>query len=223
VTPLILLSADKISKSYSEEKLLESVSLYLNDGDKVGVLGVNGSGKTTLMRIAAGLEAPDGGAVTRAAGVRVGYLPQSPDFSGAATVLQQVFAGVSPDAAELGEYEAKSILNRLGITDFDAPVARLSGGEKKRVAIASADVSPCEVLILDEPTNHLDIAMTVWLEGFLQKFKGSILMVTHDRYFLERVTNRIVEVSLPSPACARGAGRGRGGSGRRCPRGRRTV
>ncbi len=191
---MIVLSADKVSKSYSEKMLLESVSLFLNEGDKVGVLGVNGSGKSTLLRMIAGLEQPDSGTVMRAAGARIAYLPQSPNMDGDNTVLRQALAGVTPDGNGLGEYEVKAILDRLGISDFDAPVARLSGGEKKRVAIAGALAAPCELLVLDEPTNHLDIAMIVWLEEFLQKFKGAILMVTHDRYFLERVTNRIVEI-----------------------------
>ena len=191
---LILLSADKISKSYSERKLLESVSLFLNVGDKVGVLGINGAGKSTLLKLLAGVEPQDGGTITRSTGVRVGYLPQRPDFGVGRTVLEQVFEGVSPDVRDLEEYEAKAILTRLGITDFDVDVSRMSGGEKKRVAIASALVSPCDVLILDEPTNHLDIGMTVWLEGYLKQYSGSLVMVTHDRYFLERVTNRIVEI-----------------------------
>jgi ABC transport system ATP-binding/permease protein len=191
---LILLSADKVSKSYSEKKLLESVSLFLNDGDKVGVLGINGAGKSTLLKLVAGLEAPDTGMVTRSTGVRTGYLPQTPDFDDDNTVLQQVFEGLSPETRDLEEYEAKAILSRLGILDFDAKCGTLSGGEKKRVAIAAALVAPCEILILDEPTNHLDIGMITWLESYLQKYSGSILMVTHDRYFLERVTNRIVEI-----------------------------
>lgn len=191
---MIVLSADKISKSYSEKKLLQSVSLFLNEGDKVGVLGVNGSGKSTLLRMVAGLEQPDSGAITRTAGARIAYLPQRPDMDGDNTVLRQALAGVTPDGSGLGEHEVKAMLDRLGISDFNAPVARLSGGEKKRVSIAGALAAPCELLVLDEPTNHLDIAMTVWLEGFLQKFKGAILMVTHDRYFLERVTHRIVEI-----------------------------
>jgi ABC transport system ATP-binding/permease protein len=191
---LILLSADRVSKSYSEKKLLESVSLYLNDGDKVGVLGMNGAGKSTLLKLVAGIESADSGTITRSTGVRIGYLPQNPDFGENRTVLEQVFSGVSPEAKDLKEYEAKTILNKLGITDFDASVNKMSGGEKKRVAIASALVSPCEILVLDEPTNHLDIQMSVWLESYLKRYSGSILMVTHDRYFLERVTNRIVEV-----------------------------
>lgn len=195
---MILLSADKVSKSYSEKKLLDTVSLYLNEGDKVGVLGINGAGKSTLLKVIAGLETADSGTVTRATGVRIAYLPQSPDFEDGLTVLEQVFKGVSPDVKDLMEYEAKTILTRLGILDFDAMASRLSGGEKKRVAIASALASPSEVLVLDEPTNHLDIQMILWLESYLIKYSGSILMVTHDRYFLDRVTNRIVEVDRGS-------------------------
>lgn len=191
---MILLSAEKLSKSYHEKKLLEEVSLYLNEGDRVGVVGVNGTGKSTLLKLVAGIERPDGGAVVRASGIRVGYLPQNPDFSEDITVLQQVFKGASAELQQGKSYEAKNILTRLGVDDFEQRVKKLSGGQKKRVAIASALVNPCEVLVLDEPTNHIDNDMVLWLEQYLARFSGALLMVTHDRYFLDRVTNRIVEV-----------------------------
>ena len=195
---MILLSAEKITKSYSEKKLLQDISLFLNEGDKVGLLGINGTGKSTFLQIIAGLELPDSGTISRAAGIGIGYLPQNPVYSEKLTVLEQLFKGASTEIAELKDYEAKSILTRMGITDFSADVSRLSGGEKKRVAIASALVSPGEILILDEPTNHLDNDMVLWLEDYLRKYAGAILMVTHDRYFLDRVTNRIVEISKGS-------------------------
>lgn len=192
---MILLSAEKITKSYSEKKLLEDISLYLSEGDKVGLIGINGTGKSTFLKIIAELEHPDCGLISKAAGVRIGYLPQNPIYGEKLTVLEQVFKGASSEIIEMKEYEAKSILTRMGITDFSTDVSRLSGGEKKRVAIASALINPCEILILDEPTNHLDNDMILWLENYLRKYPGAILMVTHDRYFLDRVTNRIVEIS----------------------------
>jgi ABC transport system ATP-binding/permease protein len=195
---LILLSAEKISKSYSEKKLLNDITLYLSEGDKVGLIGINGTGKSTFLKIIADLEQPDSGTISKGFGVRIGYLPQNPVFGEKMTVLEQVFKGVTTEVIELKEYEAKSILTRMGITDFAADVSRLSGGEKKRVALASALISTCEILILDEPTNHLDNDMVLWLENYLRKYTGAILMVTHDRYFLDRVTTRIVEISKGS-------------------------
>ncbi len=188
------MQAENITKAYREKPLLDGVSLYLNEGDKVGVIGVNGTGKSTLLKILAGWEEPDGGTITRGNGVRIGYLPQNPDFEEHTTVLEQVFKGNHLAEQEQREYEAKSILNRLGITEFDRDVTTLSGGQKKRVAIASALMTPCEVLILDEPTNHIDSEMVLWLETYLQRYKGALVMITHDRYFLDRVVNKIVEI-----------------------------
>lgn len=192
---MILLSAEKITKSYSERKLLRDISLYISEGDKIGVIGINGTGKSTLLKIIAEVETPDIGTLTKATGVRIGYLPQNPLFVDGLTVLEQVFKGASSELIELKEYEAKSILTRLGITDFYCDISLLSGGEKKRVAIASALINPSEILVLDEPTNHLDNDMVIWLENYLRRYTGAILMITHDRYFLDRVTNRIVEIS----------------------------
>lgn len=191
---MILLSAEAITKSYREGNLLDGVSLYLEEGDKVGIIGINGTGKSTLLKIIGGVEQPDSGSVVTASGVRIGYLPQNPGFAAGTTVLAQVFSGAASAARQAKEYEAKSILTRLGITEFDRDVSTLSGGQKRCVAIASALITPCELLVLDEPTNHLDSSMVAWLEDYLKRFKGSLLMVTHDRYFLDRVTNRIVEI-----------------------------
>lgn len=191
---MILLSAEAITKSYREGNLLDGVSLYLEEGDKAGIIGINGTGKSTLLKIIAGVEQPDSGSVVTASGVRIGYLPQNPGFAAGTTVLAQVFSGAASAARQAKEYEAKSILTRLGITEFDRDVSTLSGGQKRCVAIASALINPCELLVLDEPTNHLDSSMVAWLEDYLKRFKGSLLMVTHDRYFLDRVTNRIVEI-----------------------------
>lgn len=194
---MVLLEAEHITKRYSEKVLLEDVSLSLQEGEKVGLIGVNGTGKTTLLKILAGVEEPDSGTVSRYGTIRVSYLPQNPDFQPGTTVLEQVEKGISPDADGQG-YEGKAMLTRLGITDFAADVISLSGGQKKRVAIAAALAHPCDVLIMDEPTNHLDSEMVAWLEEYLQKFRGALLLVTHDRYFLDRVTNRIVEIDRGS-------------------------
>lgn len=191
---LILCSAVNITKSYSERTLLKSVSLYTNEGDRIGIVGINGTGKSTFLKIIAGAETPDSGTVSKAAGLRIGYLPQNPVFDENITILEQVFKGASKQIEELKVYEAKTILTRLGLTDFDKNVSLLSGGEKKRVFIASALIQPSDLLILDEPTNHIDSEMVQWLEKYLLKYTGAILMVTHDRYFLDRITNRIVEI-----------------------------
>lgn len=194
----MILSAEKISKSYSEKQLLQQCSLYINDRDKIGVIGINGAGKSTLLKIMAQEEAPDSGAVAAQAGARIGYLPQNPILEGNISVLQQVLSGAETGQTEMQEYEAKRILNKLGITSFDDKVGNLSGGQKKRVAMASTLIRPCDVLILDEPTNHLDNDMTAWLEGYLIKYTGAVLMVTHDRYFLDRVVTKMIEVSRSS-------------------------
>lgn len=190
----MLLSAEKITKSYSEKKLIEDISFYLSEGDKVGVVGINGTGKSTFLKLLAQTEEPDNGSVTRNPGVRVELLPQNPILADELTVLEQVFLGSSQQERGAKDYEAKTILTKLGITEFDKPVGFLSGGQKKRVAMASALICPCEVLILDEPTNHLDNETVGWLENYLLKYTGAMVMVTHDRYFLERVVGRIVEL-----------------------------
>lgn len=190
----MILAAENISKAYTLKTLLNGATLYVEDGDKMGVIGVNGTGKSTLLKVLAGLEEPDAGSVSRGRNVRVGYLPQNPEFRPGATVLSAVFDGVSADVRELKDYEARTILTRLGIADHDAKVETLSGGQRKKVALAAALVRPCELLILDEPTNHLDNEMVAWLEKQLQAFQGALVMVTHDRYFLERAVNKIVEL-----------------------------
>ena len=192
---MILLNADKIKKSYTERPLLENISLSINEGDKIGLIGVNGTGKSTLLKILAGKEDAEGGTIIKTKGVRIGYLPQNPVFSRDLSVLEQVLQDVSANERESMEYECKTILTKLGITDFDEPVSHLSGGQKKRVALAGVLVSPVEILILDEPTNHLDNEMADWLEKYLIKYSGAILLVTHDRYFLDRVTNKITELT----------------------------
>ena len=190
----MLLSAEQLSKSYGTRVLLDDASLYLERGDKVGVVGLNGAGKSTLLRLLSGAEEPDGGTVRLDPNVRLEYLPQNPAFPGEHTVLEQVVLGLSGDDRALAEYEGKMILNRLGVRDFDQKVGQLSGGERRRVALAAVLSRPCDVLVLDEPTNHLDSDMVLWLEDYLKKWKGALAMVTHDRYFLERIVTRIAEV-----------------------------
>ena len=189
----MLLSAEKITKNYSEKILLDDITLYIDKGDKIGVIGVNGTGKSTFLKILASLEEPDSGSVTAYSGVRIQYLSQNPVWDEELTVLEHVLSGL-PGHNETDDFEAKRILTKLGITAFDKPVRSLSGGQRKRVAIASVLINPCEVLILDEPTNHLDTDMISWLESFLIRYTGALVMVTHDRYFLERIVNKIVEI-----------------------------
>ncbi len=195
---MILLNAENITKSYNERPLLQSISLAIDQGDKIGVIGVNGTGKSTLLKIIAGAQEAEQGQVTLGRGVRINYLSQNPVFQQEATILQQVLSGVSSLEREAKSYKAKSILTKLGFTDLEQQVGPLSGGQKKRVALACALVSESEILILDEPTNHIDSSMVNWLENYLARYKGALLMVTHDRYFLDRVANRIVEIDQGS-------------------------
>ena len=190
----MLLSAEHISLNFGLKQLLEDVTLYLNEGDKIGIIGINGTGKSSLLRVLAGQQVPDQGAVSLDPNVQVCFLPQNPAMVEGATVLEQVFHDFSPDTRALLEYEAKAMLTRLGITDFTQPVDTLSGGQRKRVALAAVLLHPADVLILDEPTNHLDSDMVLWLEDHLRKFTGGLIMVTHARYFLERVCTRITEL-----------------------------
>ncbi|MDD5830723.1 MAG: ABC-F family ATP-binding cassette domain-containing protein [Lachnospira sp.] len=185
-----ILNAEKISKTYGEKVLFDKVVLGVNKGDKIGVIGVNGTGKSTFLKIIAGIEEPDAGEIVSGRGVTVSYLAQTPQFNPGDTIVGYVIKGKN----NASEAEAKTILTKLGITDFDAAINTLSGGQRKRIALARTLVSPAEVLILDEPTNHLDSDMVIWLEEYIKKFKGELIMVTHDRYFLDNVTNRIVEL-----------------------------
>ena len=191
----MLLSAERISINFGSRQLLENVNFYLNEGDKTGIIGINGTGKSTFLKVLAGITEPDAGTISRNPNVQVSFLPQNPVMDDSATVLEQVFLHFSPEFRALNEYEAKSMLNRLGLPDFDQKVGTLSGGQRKRVALAAALLHPADVLVLDEPTNRLDAEMTAWLEDWLRRFKGGLVMVTHDRYFLERVVNHITELS----------------------------
>lgn len=191
----MLLSAEHLSINFGSRQLLEDVNFYLNEGDKVGVIGINGTGKSTFLKVLSGMLEPDGGTISRDPNVQVSVLAQNPVMDEEATVLEQVFLHYPAEFRQLNEYEAKAMLNRLGITDFSQKVGTLSGGQRKRVALAAALIHPADVLILDEPTNHLDSEMVAWLEEWLRRFKGGLVMVTHDRYFLERVVNHITELS----------------------------
>lgn len=189
-----VLNIEHISKIYGEKVIFDDVSCGIHEGDKIGIIGINGTGKTTLLRIIAGLEEPDDGQVVRQNGMKAGYLPQNQKFPEEASVLSYVLAGQKQDVWNV-ESDAKSILNHLGLTDHEAVMGHLSGGQKKRAALAKVLVEPADVLILDEPTNHLDEDMINWLEDYLKRYRGVVLMVTHDRYFLDKVTNKILEIS----------------------------
>lgn len=190
-----ILIVDKVSKTYGAKKLFDQVSLGVNEGDKIGLIGVNGTGKTTFLKIVAGLEESDEGEVVMNKEATVAYLPQNPEFIPGDTVLEYVIRDKKSSNENWSiEAEAKTILNKLNEYEYDKVIDNLSGGEKKRIALARTLVSPASILIMDEPTNHLDSGMVLWLEQYLAKYKGVLIMVTHDRYFLDRVTNKIVEI-----------------------------
>ncbi len=190
-----LLTIEKLTKVYTERRVFDGADFSINEGEKIGVIGVNGTGKTTLLRIAAGMEEPDEGRVTKGRQVVIRFLMQNPVFEPESTVLDAALRGNRTKQNEwTAESDAKSMLNRLKITDFEQKVKELSGGQRKRVALVNALLLPADILILDEPTNHLDHEMADWLEEFLIRYRGAVLMVTHDRYFLDRVSNRIVEI-----------------------------
>lgn len=189
-----ILNIEHVSKVFGEKIIFDDVSYGIHQGDKIGIIGINGTGKTTILKIIAGLEEPDEGQVIMQNGLRITYLPQNPEFSPNATILDYVADGKwQKDWATASE--AANVLNKLGITNHEEKIEHLSGGQKKRVALARTLVNPADVLILDEPTNHIDNEMASWLEDYLRKFKGALVMVTHDRYFLDRVTNKILEIS----------------------------
>ena len=191
---MILLSAQNISKTYMERKVLDDVSFFLNEGDKVGIVGINGTGKSTLLKILAGADEADSGSVTRTNGIRISYLPQIPEFDDCGSLLEQVLAHLPKDLRSSKEYEAKSVLGKLGLQDCNRDISSLSGGERRRAGIAAALIQPSDILLLDEPTNHIDNETSQLLEDLLLKYRGAIVMVTHDRYFLNRICSKIVEI-----------------------------
>ena len=200
-----LLTVDHVTKVFTQRKIFEDASFYLQEQEKVGVIGINGTGKSTLLKMIAGIEEPDSGEVIYANQIVVHYLPQMPEFDPDATVLESVLAYAcvgsvhkesNKDEHEMWNLEssAKSMMTKLGIYDFDEKTGHLSGGQKKRLALVAVLLTPCDVLLLDEPTNHLDAEMAEWLENYLKNYRGAMIMVTHDRYFLDSVCNRIVEI-----------------------------
>ncbi len=193
-----LITIEHLTKSYTERLLFDDTAFSINEGEKVGLIGINGTGKSTLLKIVAGLEEPDDGSVVRRRNLYIRYLPQIPAFTAGDTVLDAIVRDNRDEphfsSREEIEASAKNILTRLGIYDFDEKVEHLSGGQRKRVALTSVLLSTADLLVLDEPTNHLDSEMADWLEEYLKKFRGALLMITHDRYFLDSVTNRIVEL-----------------------------
>ncbi len=223
-----LITLENINKTYSEKVLLKDVNLNINDGDKIGLIGLNGAGKSTLLKVLTGRDEFFDGIVTKAKNIRIEYLSQNTEYDSTSTVLEQIFKGDTPEMKLLMEYEellekvledislndrlievqskidtlnlwdleseAKTILTKLGITNFNQKMGELSGGQKKRVFLASSLIKPCELLVLDEPTNHLDSESIEWLEEYLNSRKGALIMITHDRYFLDRVTNKILEL-----------------------------
>ena len=191
----MLISAEHLSINFGSRQLLDNVDFYLNEGDKTGVIGINGTGKSTFLKVLAGKLQPDGGTIARKPNLQVSVLAQNPDMRDELTVLEQVFASMPPEFRQLNEYEAKRMLTQLGLADTDRRIGTLSGGERRRAALCAALIHPADVLVLDEPTNHLDTEMVQWLEDWLKKFRGGLVMVTHDRYFLERVVNHITELS----------------------------
>lgn len=192
-----ILNIEHVSKIYGEKVIFDDVSCGIQEREKVGIIGINGMGKTTLLRMIAGYEEPDEGQIVRQKGLRLAYLPQNPVFPKDATILSYAYDGI-PDTDWTAKSEVKSVLNKLGITEYEAKIETLSGGQKKRVALAKTIATSFDVLLLDEPTNHLDQDMIAWLEEYLKKYNGVVIMVTHDRYFLDKVTNRILEISRGS-------------------------
>lgn len=190
-----ILTIEHLTKSYTERLLFDDTSFSINEGEKIGLIGINGTGKSTLLKIAAGLEEPDQGTVVRGRNLYIRFLPQNPVFEPQLTVLECVIKENEGHEHSWDlEGQAKNILTQLGITEYGAVISTLSGGQKKRVALASVLLSTADLLVLDEPTNHLDSSMADWLEEYLKKFRGALLMITHDRYFLDSVSNRIVEL-----------------------------
>ena len=188
-----IINIEHIHKVFGEKVIFENASFGIHEGNKIGIVGINGTGKTSLLRMIAGIEEPDQGQIIRQNGLRIAYLPQNPEFPSQATVLSYALDGNNDT-----DWLVQSNLNLLGITGYDMPIEQLSGGQKRRVALAKVLASEFDVLLLDEPTNHLDEEMILWLEDYLKNYKGVILMVTHDRYFLDKVSNRILEISRGS-------------------------
>lgn len=194
-----LLAAEKIEKSFTDKILLKDVSFGISEGDRIGVIGINGTGKSTLLKMIAGIEYPDSGSITKGNKVQIEFLPQNPIFEDKLTILENVVKGKQAKESHWDiEGQAKAMLLKLGITVPDGDITKLSGGQRKRAALVRTLLTPADILVLDEPTNHLDNEMAEWLENYLNQWKGAYIMVTHDRYFLDKVTNRILEIDKGS-------------------------
>ena len=191
---MVLLNADKINKSYTEKPLLQDISLSVHEGEKIGLIGVNGTGKSTLLRIIAKAEDPDSGKIVYTNNIKIAYLPQHPAFDAGLSVGEQAEKYLSVIDPDTPDFTCRSMMTKLGIRDFDSKMEDLSGGQRKRVAMAAVLSAGADLLILDEPTNHMDNDIIAWLEDFLIKYKGAVFMITHDRYFLDRVTKKIFEI-----------------------------
>lgn len=191
-----LITAEHLTHSYTERLLLDDTSFHLNEDEKVGIIGINGTGKSTLLKILAGKEEADAGTITMGRNLRLGYLPQNPVFDNGITVLEAALPLTDDISGYSSDYipQAKNMLGKLGIINFEQNIHELSGGQRKRTALVRTLLTPADILILDEPTNHLDSAMAEWLEEYLKNYHGAIIMITHDRYFLDSVVNRIVEI-----------------------------
>lgn len=191
-----LITAEHLTHSYTERLLLDDTSFSLGENEKVGIIGINGTGKSTLLKILAGIVEPDSGKITMGRNLRIGYLSQKPEFANKITALEAALPLKKDIADSPANYEpqAKNMMNKLGFKNHAQPIEELSGGQRKRIALIRTLLTPADILILDEPTNHLDSAMNEWLEDYLKKYRGALIMITHDRYFLDTVVNRIVEI-----------------------------
>lgn len=191
-----LITAEHLTHSYTERLLLDDTSFSLGENEKVGIIGINGTGKSTLLKILAGIVEPDSGKITMGRNLRIGYLSQKPEFANKITALEAALPLKKDIADSPANYEpqAKNMMNKLGFKNHTQPIEELSGGQRKRIALIRTLLTPADILILDEPTNHLDSAMNEWLEDYLKKYRGALIMITHDRYFLDTVVNRIVEI-----------------------------
>ena len=191
-----LVNVEHLTHTYTGRLLFDDASFYLDENEKAGIIGINGTGKSTLLKIIAGITEPDQGSVTTAKNLRMGYLPQNPLFGKGLSVLDAALPLKNDISGEQPDFipQAKSLLGKLGIKDLLQDIETLSGGQRKRIALVRTLLTPADILILDEPTNHLDGAMAEWLEEYLKNYRGALIMVTHDRYFLDSVTNRIIEI-----------------------------
>ncbi|MBQ3611324.1 MAG: ABC-F family ATP-binding cassette domain-containing protein [Firmicutes bacterium] len=191
---MVLITCENLKKSYTEKPLIDGLSITINDTDKIGLVGVNGTGKSTLLKIIAGVVEHEAGNIIRSRELKTAYLPQDPEYDGNLTVMEQAMEYLRQSGSDAEEHRCRAMLNKLGFDSYEQKMSELSGGQRKRVAMAAVLTQESNLLILDEPTNHMDSDIIEWLEDFLKSYRGALFMITHDRYFLDRVTNRIVEI-----------------------------